>query len=370
MAQDTMFRVNQLSKDFGMKTTKEIITVLESAGISDKKSSSVLTLEEFGAFINEITLSKQITDIDSYLSKKTRIFEGRRSAVSEQKKREAAAAAAKAKAEAEAKAKAEAEAAAKAKAKAEAEAAARAEAEAKAKAERAAKAKEEAEMAALRRAAAKARADYDAKQAAKAAKDQKGAPAKTQPAAQDKSGKQSAVSTRDQLREAGKARREKLKEAGSSFSVPTVEGTGYKNLPGEKKKQSQSQNAGRQRTGTTRVVDTRSSTVDLSKYDDKLDNFAPDAMSDRQSNKQKLKKQNTRDVRGKKRDKEQERAARKGEETAAQNHDPGRDLRRRACLAPESDSGGGRQKAHDDGHDGDRQSDNRLRYRVPYRGRI
>ena len=89
MAQDTMFRVNQLSKDFGMKSTKEIIQVLESAGIPDKKSSSVLTPEEFGAFINKITLSKQISDIDSYLSKKTRIFEGRRSAVSEQKRRDA-----------------------------------------------------------------------------------------------------------------------------------------------------------------------------------------------------------------------------------------------------------------------------------------
>ena len=78
-----MFRVNQLTKDFGMKTTKELITVLESAGITDKKSSSLLTPEEFNAFFNAITLSKQITDIDDYLAKKSRIFEGKKSEVSE-----------------------------------------------------------------------------------------------------------------------------------------------------------------------------------------------------------------------------------------------------------------------------------------------
>ncbi|MBR6918298.1 MAG: translation initiation factor IF-2 [Clostridia bacterium] len=300
-----MFRVNQLSKDFGMKSSKEIITVLESAGITDKKSSSVLTAEEFNAFFNEITLSKQITDIDDYLAKKSRIFEGKRSAVSEKNRKEKAAA--KAKAEAEAKAKAEAEAKAKAeeKARREAEKAAKAEAKAKADAERAAKAKEEAQMAALKRAAAKAKAEYEAREAVKNA-------GRTRiedeaPKDRTKSAKQeSVISDRDRLKEAGKARREKLAQAANSFSVPTVEGTGYKNAPtaGAAKRDRQAQNAGRQRTGTTRVIDTRSTTVDLSKYDDKLDNFAPDAMSDRQSNKQKLKKQNTRDVRGKKRDKE------------------------------------------------------------------
>ena len=50
----------------------------------------------------------------------------------------------------------------------------------------------------------------------------------------------------------------------------------------------------------------RSSSVDLSKYDERLDNFVPYSQaSDKQSNKQKLKKQNTKDMRGaKNRDKE------------------------------------------------------------------
>ncbi len=56
----------------------------------------------------------------------------------------------------------------------------------------------------------------------------------------------------------------------------------------------------RKRTGTTRVVDTRASSVDLSKYDERLETFAPDYHRDNSSNKQKLKKQNTRDMRSSK----------------------------------------------------------------------
>ncbi len=44
----------------------------------------------------------------------------------------------------------------------------------------------------------------------------------------------------------------------------------------------------------TRVVDTRSSNVDLSKYDERLDNFVPDTAKNAGGEKQKLKKQNNR----------------------------------------------------------------------------
>ena len=331
-----MFRVNQLSKDLGMKSSKELIAVLEKAGVTDKKSTSVLSADEFNIFFNEITLGAQISDIDGYLNKKSRIFEGKKSEAAEKAREKAKAEAeAKAKAEAEAKAKAEAEAKAKAeaaaKAKAEAEAKAKAEAAAKAKAEeeQRAKAAEDAHTSALMRAAAKARAEYEAKLAAekaakeraekekaerrekaKAAKAPKDTPAHS---AEGKSAagepkKQDAPSDKTERRpkESEKARRERLaKAAQDSYGVPTVEGSGYKNDPRNTQKTKQTQNAGKQRTGGTRVVDTRTTTVDLSKYDDKLDTFAPDAISDKQSNKQKLKKQNTRDVRSsRKRDKE------------------------------------------------------------------
>ncbi len=317
MAQESMFRDNQIGKDVGMKTNKELTAYLEGIGITDKKSSSVLSAEEFGFFFNELTRSAQISDLDDYMQKKSRIFEGRKSDISEKKRREKAEA--KAKADAEAKAKAEAE----AKAKAEREANEKAErealemAEAKAKAEREAKEKEDAKMDALKRAAAKAKAEHDAKLAAaaekkaaaekaKKAKDVKSAPATAGGKSKGGADKKSADVKVD-LKEAEKARRDRMAKAvESSYSVPTVEGTGYKNLPtsGTQNKTKQAQNAGRQRTGVTRVVDTRASTVDFSKYDDKLDNFAPDAISDRHSTKEKFKNRNINQKSSKDRNKE------------------------------------------------------------------
>ncbi len=49
-----------------------------------------------------------------------------------------------------------------------------------------------------------------------------------------------------------------------------------------------------QQTKKTRVVDIRSSTIDLSKYDERLDHFVPDAQRNAVGEKQKLKKQNNR----------------------------------------------------------------------------
>ncbi|MBR7101430.1 MAG: translation initiation factor IF-2 [Clostridia bacterium] len=54
----------------------------------------------------------------------------------------------------------------------------------------------------------------------------------------------------------------------------------------------------KKKTGATRVVDTRVSSVDLSKYDEKLDSFG--SYDNYGSNKQKLKKQNNKDAYGKK----------------------------------------------------------------------
>ncbi|MCQ2424419.1 MAG: translation initiation factor IF-2 [Clostridia bacterium] len=70
------------------------------------------------------------------------------------------------------------------------------------------------------------------------------------------------------------------------------------------KAKTQTPQSERKRTGTTRVVDTRTTNVDLSKYDDKLSAYYGDDRSS-SSTRQKLTKQNTRDVRSaKSRDKE------------------------------------------------------------------
>ncbi len=67
----------------------------------------------------------------------------------------------------------------------------------------------------------------------------------------------------------------------------------------------------KKRTGTTRVVDTRTSNVDLSKYDERLETFGSSAgVDENQSNKQKLKKQNQRgETRGTGRKSDKERSA-------------------------------------------------------------
>ena len=66
----------------------------------------------------------------------------------------------------------------------------------------------------------------------------------------------------------------------------------------------------KKRTGNTRVVDTRTTNVDLSKYDERLESFGSGIENEQQSNKQKLKKQNQRgDNRGTGRKSDKERIA-------------------------------------------------------------
>ena len=55
--------------------------------------------------------------------------------------------------------------------------------------------------------------------------------------------------------------------------------------------------------GATRVVDMRGSSVDLSKYDEKLDNFVPDSVSDMRGGMQRVKKQNNGNAFGQKNNK-------------------------------------------------------------------
>ena len=111
-----MFRVNQLSKDFGMKS-KDLLALLADAGIGQKSTSASLEPEEFNLFLDYITKNNELASIDSFLSGKTAIDSPRlREMKEEAEARVKAEAEAKAKAEAEAKAKAEAEAKAKAEA--------------------------------------------------------------------------------------------------------------------------------------------------------------------------------------------------------------------------------------------------------------
>ena len=315
MAQAPMFRINQLAKDLGIKA-KDIITKLEEEGLGTKKTMTLLEPDEFNMFFDALTKENQITDVDGYLHGKTKIptvrpskaaaIAAEKKAAREKAEAEAKAAAeAKAKAEAQAKAKAEAEAKEKAEAearaaakdaallKAAAAARARADAEAKAKAESAARAKQKEQRAVDSRArtdAARAefkRQNQDSQTAAGAAKP-----------ASDKTEKKAAAgeaAARPDTKKASQSVKGRIQQAYEQ-KTSRVQGQDRSFTPDQStmgKKKVQAQGNERKRTGATRVVDTRSASVDLSKYDERLDSFVTDNRAENASNKQKLKKQNT-----------------------------------------------------------------------------
>ena len=271
---NSMFKVTQLAKDLSLKP-KDITTALEGLGITVKSNSAILENDEANLLFAFYTESARIKDIDGYIKGKTKITlpeSPEKIAAREKAEAEARAAeeAARAKAEAEAKAKAEAEAKAKAEAKARAEAEAKARAEAKAKAEAEAKARAEA--------AAKARAEADEKarqsEIQMQAQSQMRRPAQNQNQRGPQNGRPngnpySQNKPKDKDSEGGRA---PIKPQ----PKPKIE-----------------QGVEKKRTGNVRVVDTRGSNVDLSKYDEKLDKFTSFG-DDSQGGKQKLKKQNQR----------------------------------------------------------------------------
>ncbi|MBQ2729287.1 MAG: translation initiation factor IF-2 [Clostridia bacterium] len=332
-----MFRINQLSKDLDIRS-KDLITKLEGVGLDGKKTMTVLEADEANLLLDMLTKENQLSDLDGYVKGKTAIPSVKPSKAALEK-REKKAAQAKAKAEAEAVAKAEAE----AKAKAEAEAVAKAEAEAKAaakdaalmKAAAAAKARADAEKAAKEEAArkkqeAEARAKAEAEAVAKKAAEPK---SEQKPERQDKPQQQARPQQNtqnnqqrrdnnnnnnhnnrpqrpadaqhnaqikpqqtmsDKVQKAYENQKKQSERVEKSY-------TPDQSTMGGKKKAPQAPQNERKRTGATRVIDTRASSVDLSKYDEKLDNFVHDShRNENASNKQKLKKQNNRDMRSSK----------------------------------------------------------------------
>jgi len=338
MAQSPMFRINQLSKDLDIRS-KDIITKLEEAGIEGKKSMTVLEADEFNLLLDTLTRENSISDIEGYSKGKTAIPAVRPSKAAIEA-RERKAAEARARAEAEAKAKAEAE----ERAKAEAEARAKKEAEERAaakdaallKAAAAAKARADAEKAAKEEAARKKAEAEERAKAAKAQGEKKPEERKPQPQRDAKPrddrqrGEQKGQQGQGQQR-ADKAPERRPDRKPEDRRAPAQDGAqnqkkaqhsvsdrvqkAYENQKkqsegqgndrsftpdqstmGGKKKAPQAPQNERKRTGATRVIDTRGSDVDLSKYDEKLDSFVHDS-HENASTKQKLKKQNNRDMR-------------------------------------------------------------------------
>jgi len=296
--------------------SKDFIVLLEEAGITGKPASASLEPDEFNLFLDYVTRQNQLVDLDGFMTGKVVIESPRLVEMkAEAEARAKAEAEARAKAEAEARAKAEAEARAKAeaeaRAKAEAEARAKAEAEARAKAEAEARAKAEAEARAKAEAEARAKAEAEARAKAEAE-----ARAKAEAEARAKNDRRNAGGPRAEApaaRPAGTPSAQ-FSQTGrpqnQSVQTPRSVAINIQNqgMQGARKQKQQSQQPAveRRRTGATRVVDTRGGgNVNLSKYDERLESYDA-GVSDTETTKQKLKKQNNRDMRsGKNRNKEQ-----------------------------------------------------------------
>ncbi len=315
------FKINQMAKDMGLKS-KELTDLLTAKGVEDVKAQRALTDYEFSVLLQALTEAHQVDNIYDYMDGKTRIP----SKIAEQK------AAAKAKAEHAAAEKAAAEKAAAEKAAAE-----------KAAAEKAAAEKAAAEKAAEKAAAEKAAAEKAAaeKAAAKAAAERAAIARATEKAAADRARLAAANAGRSESRTADhrpadnrtdrRPERNDRPAAGGQRPAgerPAMVGqrpTGERPTYGERPDRGNSrpqqgnrsdrggndrggdkgdfnQNAPREHfqvqaivrgqtpkggdaqkapRGATRVVDTRTTdAVDLSKYDEKLDNFVSERVQD------------------------------------------------------------------------------------------
>ena len=319
MAQTSIFKVNQLAKDLGMKN-KEILAKIEGSGITVKSYMATLDPDEFNVFFDELTRENQIKDLDGYLSGKTRI--ARKKAQPETPKEEV---------KAEVKAEEP-----KTEVKPEAP-----KAEVKAEAPKA-DVKPEAPKADVKPEAPKADVKTEVKAEVKPAPK---APAQNAPDARPaQNGQRPAQNgsrpgdrfqqssqggnfrpaqngsrpndrfqpnnTNNNARpgQNGSRPNDRFQQSGqgSNFRpAAPANNTPFQPTRPPQPKKPQQPTVEKKRTGNTRVIDTRTTSVDLSKYDERLDKFAPDAFSDSSTNKQKLKKQNTRDFRSaKNRDKE------------------------------------------------------------------
>ncbi|MBQ7600350.1 MAG: translation initiation factor IF-2 [Clostridia bacterium] len=292
-----MFKISQIAKDLGLKA-KDITTKLDSVGISGKGSSGSLENDEFSLLFTELLKSAIIKDIEGYINGTTKIvLPETPEQAAEREKKEAEARALKEKEE---------------KAKAEEEARKKAEAEAKAKAEAEARAKKEAEAKAAKDAEAKARAEITARRKAEAEERLRNPNLNNQQNKIQEQPQQSGNRPQYGSRPQGQGYQQNQGRGGqgqqkSSFGKPQQRANISDRAPIKPQpKPVIEQGVEKKRTGGVRVIDTRTSSVDLSKYDEKLDSYSSD-IDDSRSNKQKLKKKNDKpDVRpgGKRPDKE------------------------------------------------------------------
>ena len=309
MALSTQYKVNQLAKDLDLKT-KEIVELMAGAGI-EVKTQKMLQPEEFDVFLNLVTKANQIDNIDEYLDGVTYIPSKvkaeektekppKAEAPQEEKKPEVKAEAPKEEKKPEVKAEAPKE-EKKPEVKAEAP---REEKKPEVKAEAPKEEKKPEVKAEAPKADIKPRPQAQTAPAPRPAPVQKPAPAQ-KPAferrpAEGQRPQQGGYNNAQRPAPQGQGaygQRPQQGQQGGQKPFRDKDEMGSQRAPREKfqpkaivREQTPKGTVVTQKHGATRVVDTRGTTVDLSKYDERLDNFVPDSVRDVRGGNQKLKK--------------------------------------------------------------------------------
>ena len=259
MLSNQKYRISNIAKDFDMKS-KELIELLDSYGMTGRTHMAVLTPDEFGVIFNHLTMAKQFEGIGKYIDGELKIKEPKKVAPAvneaEEKKEEK-----------------------KAEVKAETTASTNKE-QPKTKAENTEKPKE-----AKPNTAQTAKDENKANVQKQQTKQEKTAPVKENVKPQQTDNNFNKKKEQKKKPAQQRQHRQELK-------VERV-------LPDAPDAVRQSNHV-----AGTRVVDTRSSHVDLSKYDERLENFVTDSKMNYSSERKKVKKQNNNGKYDKNKDKE------------------------------------------------------------------
>ncbi|MBR5516253.1 MAG: translation initiation factor IF-2 [Clostridia bacterium] len=255
------YKISNLAKDIGVKG-KVITDILENNGRGVKSTSAVLNSEDFDIVLNELSLANQISDFNDYMEKKSVIpsVNAQKAEVKAEKKEEK---------------------------KEEKPLEVKQEPEKEVKSEKTPEKKEDKpEKKVQEKTAVKEEKKAEKKPEQKPEKKEE--PKAVQPKAEKKEEVKNVQPKSDKKKQPAQARPHM-----QTVTLPKKYNENDNKTPTQP-----IDSASRSPKTQVRVVDTRSSSVDLSKYDEKLDRYASD--KDYGNSKQKLKKQNQRSPQGKK----------------------------------------------------------------------
>ncbi|MBR4292128.1 MAG: translation initiation factor IF-2 [Clostridia bacterium] len=242
MLSNTKYRINNMAKDLNLKS-KDLVDMLTDKGFTGRTHMAVMEANDYSVLLNELTNAKQITSINDYLDGKV-VIETPKPVEEQQPKEEA-------------------------------------------KKEEPAKAD---------KVEAKPIANTESKQDAKQVQNQQNRPNNANRNDAPNRPKSQQQFTRPVQAQPQKSKVQKQKPQQNQYKP------GSSIIEGQQNIEIISSDASTRTRGTTKTVDTRSSSVDLSRYDDKAEKLVPEAAKDVAGEKQKLKKQDRRDSSPKGRD--------------------------------------------------------------------